>query len=682
MRDAKAWVVTRKPVSVCGSALRPEAMAAGGVMSVEILLKKLRQATEPLKGQKVIIEGLGNAGKHVATTMLKKGASIVGVSDSKGALVSPDGFTREQLAVIIAHKNLGKRLDTLLSSPAGRGLTQSESAPLTFSPRPEKLHDVAADVLVLAAIPGTIHAGNARCVQVQVVCELTGADVTGEAKDILAARGVRVIPDNLASSGGLLVSLSEMLQNSAGQNWSRDLEERNLYAQLSRSFDAAFAASVQFNVDLPTASDIVALQRMHALAIYRERLEHAALALRERILGIGPDDRVLIVSDDDEDGVASAAIVHTLITHLNPGPGSRIRLLNSSPREERFALQARSLVNGAPPRHIFVLDRALPWNGPARERLDELAREAQLTVINNPVMPEEVFEQCGAAALVPAPGNTWDSSQMLFISPQTLRSKRSVHESSTALILRELAIELNVGPSVINRVNWQAAVGTCLDAPHEPSSQWVWFFTQFNPDRTLEAAHAVRLITRAGGFHNAVQALVDIQQPEHLEAHPAWQQFLSEFRLLSERVQVLVEKIIVENRGRAFVSHLFTSNEVSSPTAVAGNESNELELYAWISEELTRRGNLSQVPIIVGQVIAQAAGGRALAVRIRSPRGVQLLNNGLPEAFCSGGLPNTAVATIALDDQCTPERQFERLVEQIWRKAQLPPLQNSDADGC
>ena len=210
-------VVTRKPAELCGSELRPEAMAHGAMMAVEILLKKLTGKTKPLDGMTVAIEGLGNAGKNVANLMVQKGATIAAVSDSRGAVISQNGFSRQELAALIAHKNSGKRFDTILSSPVIRMLSSGRHATLHYYPDPAQLKKVTADILVLTAIPASITKNNAYELSTKVVCELTGAAVSGDAKEILRKRNIQVIPDNLASSGGLLVSLSEMLQNSLGQ---------------------------------------------------------------------------------------------------------------------------------------------------------------------------------------------------------------------------------------------------------------------------------------------------------------------------------------------------------------------------------------------------------------------------------------------------------------------------------
>jgi glutamate dehydrogenase/leucine dehydrogenase len=666
-------VVTRKPVSVCGSELRPEAMAAGGVMSVEIFLKKTTGKAQPLQGMTLAIEGLGNAGKHVATSVLQKGASIIGVSDSRGCLLCPDGFSREELAVIIAHKNCGRRLDTLLSSPAAADFSERAGAPIRFLPDPEKLHDVKADILVLAAIAGTIHEGNARALHVSVVSELTGAAVTGAAKRILQERKIHVIPDNLASSGGLLVSLYEMLQNSSGQNWHRYLEENKLQQQLSKSFDSVLQVREGLGVDMPTASDIVAVRRMHDLAIYRERLEHAAAELAQRIREIGPSDHVLVVSDDDEDGVASAAILHTLIGSLNPGAEQRVTFMNESLRcDAVLARVSRSQARPEAYRHVFVLDRALPFNEAGKVRVCELLKQCSLTVVNNHPVRPELLERLQEEFAVGKTADGTANPPLLYISPQTLKSAGRAKEFSTALTLRELAHRLLPDESALSRIDWQAAVASCLDIPEEPSTEWVWFFTQFNPDRTLEAAQAVRLVTRAGGFMNAVQALIGVHLPEHLETHASWHQFLNECSLLHERVQVLVDKIVVENRSRPFTAHFFTLEEVASPTPIAGDAAESLDLHQWISEHLTKQGNLAEKPILVGQVVRGGDGQRYLGVRIRSPRGVDLMEAGLPERFTTGGMPNTAVARIPLTNDANPEKQFQDLVDTIWMKTTHP----------
>jgi len=672
----KLGVVTRKPVEVCGSELRSEAMAQGAMMAVEILLKKLIDKARPLEGMTVAIEGLGNAGKNMANLMVQKGATILAVSDSRGAVISRDGFSRQELAAIIAHKNSGKRFDTILTSPVIRMFSSEKHAALAYHPDPAELKKVAADILVLTAIPASIRGANVGELQVKVICELTGAAVSGDAKQILKERGIQVIPDNLASSGGLLVSLSEMLQNSLGQVWDRRLEEDNLYRQIERSYDDVWTVTKRYDLDLATASDILALERMHQLAIYRECLENLASQLAERIRSIGMDERVLIMSDNDEDGVASAAIMHRMITCLNPGVRERIIHLNESfrsPIVPEFIRQAQE--TDAPVRQVFALDRAFPIDEPGRTYVARTANQCRVTLINNHELPAPHLEQEPCTTTESGAGGNLKPAALgiLHISPQTLKSVLPSDQFPTAMILKEIADLLIRDERALDQIAWQAAIGCCLDATLETTSEWRLFYSRFNWDRTLEAARALRMITRANGYLTAVHALLGVDRPDQLETHEDWERCMAAYRILRERVLVLVERITLENRGRAFASHFFTPDEVTSPTPLVGNENSELDFYHWISEHLTQRGDWSEKPIIVGQVVTDFQGRRCLGVRIRSPRGVDLMKAGLPEYFATGGLPNTAVARIPLESTQVPQQLFQNIVDNIWLKAAKVP---------
>jgi glutamate dehydrogenase/leucine dehydrogenase len=665
----KLGVVTRKPIEICGSELRSEAMAQGAMMAVEILLKKLTGKAKPLEGMTVAIEGLGNAGKNVASLMVQKGATILAVSDSRGAVISREGFSRQELAAIVAHKNSGKRFDTILASPVIRMLSSKQNAALVYHPDPVELKKVNVDILVLTAIPASIRGDNAGQLHVKVICELTGAAVSGDAKQILKERGIQVIPDNLASSGGLLVSLSEMLQNSLGQVWDRRLEEDNLYRQLERSYEEVWAVTKRYDLDLATASDILALQRMHDLAIYREHLESLSAQLAERIQGIRAGERVLIISDNDEDGVASAAIMHRMITCLNPGIGDRIIHLNESFRSPIVPDLIQQMQNSdMPVGHVFALDRAFPIDEPGQTYVARVAERCRVTLINNHELPAPLLEQEPCSTTDDETGRSFKPSVLgiLHISPQTLKSILPSNQFPTAMILKEIATLLINDETALNQIAWQAAVGCCLDAAIETTSEWRLFYSRFNADRTLEAARALRMITRAGGYLQLIHALLGVDRPDQLETHEVWERCMAAYRILNERVQLLVEKIVSENRGRAYASHFFTIDEVVSPATIAGNENSQLDFYLWISEYLTQRGDWWGKPIIVGQVVMDTGGRQCLGMRIRSPHGVDLRKSSLPEYFTTGGLPNTAIARIPLESTQAPQQIFQNVVDNIW----------------
>ena len=321
-------------------------------------------------------------------------------------------------------------------------------------------------------------------------------------------------------------------------------------------------------------------------------------------------------------------------------------------------------------RHVFALDRAFPIDEPGRTFVTQVANRCRVTLVNNHELPASLIEQEPFAAAQAGTGCNLNPAALgiLHISPQTLKSIVPADQFPTAMILKEIAALLISDERVLNQIAWQAAVGCCLDAAIETTSEWRLFYSRFNTDRTLEAARALRMITRAGGYLQSVHALLGVDRPDQLETHEVWERCMAAYRILNERVQVLVERIASENRGREFASHFFTLDEVTSPTTIAENENNELDFYHWISEHLTKRGDWWEKPIIVGQVVMDVSGRRCLGMRIRSPRGVDLMKAGLPGYFTTGGLPNTAIARIALESTQVPQQVFQNIVDSIWIK--------------
>jgi len=667
----KLGVVTRKPLEVCGSELRPQAMSAGAVHALELWMRaRGAPKAKPFEGLTVAIQGLGNAGKGVARLLVDRGVRVVAVSDSRGAMIAPGGLNAAQLTALLSHKSAGKRLD---SYP----LSASANPELILHRNPDALMTVKADLLVLTAKAASLHRDNASGVMCKVVCELTGAAVTGEAKAELRRRSIQVIPDNVGSSGGLLVSLSEMLQNSYGQQWEKRLEDDALRHQIEQSYEAMGKLARRHEIDLAAASDLLALKRMHALAVYRENLEATARRLREEIRAIGPGETVLVASDDDDDGVASAAMFRALMAQLNPGCEQQALHLNESLRSRAIleAIEAKAAA-GIAVQRVFVLDRAFPIEARGQQAVAELARRCSLVLINNHDLPDHLLGAEGRAAAKArqAQAKTPAELGIWLISPQTLRACLPARHFSTALLLRELVHQLVTDPLMLIRLDWQAAIGSCLDVSPETTDDWQLFYAQFNVDQMMEAARAVRMMAQARGCLNAIQAVEGVERPDQLETNKPWEAFVNAYGRLAERVQLLVGKIVVENVGRPYVAHLFTPAEVASPALPVGEETRYLDLYPWISEHLTKRADFSEKPIIVGQVIRDRRGRLHLGVRIRSPRGVELMEVGLPEAFRTGGLPNTAVARIPLDDRVTPEQQFQSMVEDIWWKTISPTV--------
>jgi glutamate dehydrogenase/leucine dehydrogenase len=200
--DANLPVVTGKPVELGGLAARAGATARGAFLATEHFLGIGGvPGLSSLEGATVAIQGFGNAGRHAAQFFRDAGAIIVGVSDSRGGAYAPGGL---EPAAAAAHKD---------ETGSVAGLAGTEAI------TPTGVLEVPCDILVPAAMETQITAENAARVQTRLVVEAANGPTTPAADGILFDRGVRVLPDILASAGGVVVSYFEWAQNIENQQW-------------------------------------------------------------------------------------------------------------------------------------------------------------------------------------------------------------------------------------------------------------------------------------------------------------------------------------------------------------------------------------------------------------------------------------------------------------------------------
>jgi glutamate dehydrogenase (NAD(P)+) len=234
-------VVTGKPINIGGSFGRHEAPARG-------LVYILREASEdlsfPISGAKIIIQGFGKAGLTSAQVLSEMGATIVGVSDSQGAI-----YNRRGLPVS----------DVLAAKQQNGSVTSfSEADHLTN----EELLEQPCDILIPAALANQITAKNADKIRARIVGEAANGPTTPEADDILFDRGVFVIPDILANAGGVTVSYFEWVQGLQEFFWT----EREVNAQLERimvnAFENVLRVAQERRVHMRTAAYLLAVDRV------------------------------------------------------------------------------------------------------------------------------------------------------------------------------------------------------------------------------------------------------------------------------------------------------------------------------------------------------------------------------------------------------------------------------------
>jgi glutamate dehydrogenase (NAD(P)+) len=236
-------VVTGKPVSLGGSLGREEATGRG-VMYV--MAEYARDFGIPLKGGRVVIQGFGNVGSHLARLLdAEAGAKVIAVSDVDGGVVNEKGL---DLPGLLAHVRDKK---PVAAWKGGKAITNDE------------LWTIPTDWLVPAALGGVItKEANARTIDCKVVVEGANEPTTPTADLILAERGITVIPDFLANAGGVTVSYYEWAQNLQQYRWTHEQVNKELHATITKGYAAVRDLAKQKGATFRTAAYAIALQRV------------------------------------------------------------------------------------------------------------------------------------------------------------------------------------------------------------------------------------------------------------------------------------------------------------------------------------------------------------------------------------------------------------------------------------
>lgn len=232
--------ITGKPIVLGGSIGRESSTAMG----VVILLREAAEvAGIPIEGARVIIQGFGNAGSFLARFLHEAGAKVVGISDAHGALYNPDGLDVQYLL---------DRRDSFG--------TVTNLFPNAISNQELLVKD--CDILVPAAIENQITEQNAPDIKAKILVEAANGPTTLKATELLTQKGVLIVPDVLASSGGVIVSYFEWVQNNQGYYWNEAEVNDRLLHILKQSFHNVYQLSLQKKVDMRLAAYIVGLKRM------------------------------------------------------------------------------------------------------------------------------------------------------------------------------------------------------------------------------------------------------------------------------------------------------------------------------------------------------------------------------------------------------------------------------------
>ncbi len=193
--------VTGKPIAQGGIRGRSEATGRG----VAIATREACDVAEDMQplgltrgvaGKRVVVQGLGNVGYHAARFLEQAGAVLVGVVEFEGAIHNPKGL---DLAQLWAHRH---ETGSMLGLPGATTLPSREAG-----------LEIDCDILVPAALENQITRENAGRIKAKLVVEGANGPITSEASEMLAERGVLVLPDHFVNAGGVLVSYFEWLKN-------------------------------------------------------------------------------------------------------------------------------------------------------------------------------------------------------------------------------------------------------------------------------------------------------------------------------------------------------------------------------------------------------------------------------------------------------------------------------------
>lgn len=245
---------TGKSMKNGGSEGREEATGRGGVTVLKALLSKLNDKFQMSNDKlTVAVMGFGNVGYNVTKFLVEAGFKVVAVSDSRGGIRVPDGVNPE-LTMECKRKN-GFLAGCYCS---GSVCDLSRGRPISQ----EALLELPVDILVPAALENVITKENAGKIQAKLILEMANGPTTPEADGILADRGIVVIPDVLANSGGVTASAFEWMQNMAEEHWSREEVNKKLKEKMEEASDAVWEAAKDLNTTLRTAAFCLALERI------------------------------------------------------------------------------------------------------------------------------------------------------------------------------------------------------------------------------------------------------------------------------------------------------------------------------------------------------------------------------------------------------------------------------------
>jgi len=247
-KQAVKGVVTGKPVASGGTLGREKATGQG---VVHCITEWAKEHGFDLEGHTFTVQGFGNVGSNAAVLLAKLGGSCTAVGDHTGYLANPEGFNCHKLQDYVQAKG------SIAGYAGGKAITR------------EEFFGTKADIFLPCALENQVGATEANLLDVKLIAEGANGPLNPEGEKILQQKGIPVIPDVLANSGGVTVSYYEWVQNKRSESWSLEEVDHRLEVAMKRAYHEVMNFAREKRCDARIAAYGLALQRIEA--VYRER---------------------------------------------------------------------------------------------------------------------------------------------------------------------------------------------------------------------------------------------------------------------------------------------------------------------------------------------------------------------------------------------------------------------------
>jgi glutamate dehydrogenase (NAD(P)+) len=241
-------VVTGKPLSIGGSEGRNEATARGCLVAVE---EACRVKKMSVRGASVAIQGFGNAGSLAAKLFSEKKARVIAISDSRGGVFNSRGIDP------LKAMRYKERSGTVVGMPGTSRISNDE------------LLAMKCDILIPAALENVITLNNADQIKAKIVAEAANGPTTPHADEVLARKGIMLLPDILANAGGVTVSYFEWVQDLQSFFWSEAEVNAKLESVMRRAFTEVHESARKHRTHMRTGAYCLAVGRVADATLVR-----------------------------------------------------------------------------------------------------------------------------------------------------------------------------------------------------------------------------------------------------------------------------------------------------------------------------------------------------------------------------------------------------------------------------